>query len=79
MRHIDLLNPKSRMIRNFPKPQEGLHNLVKGQPTAFGEAVMTTYIEVKKKDGTKRFYEVKNEELTEITEEFYLSKQNIKE
>lgn len=43
------------------------------QSSAFGRAALSTYIQVKKADGSLRYYRVVNEENTEITQEMYLS------
>lgn len=41
------------------------------QETTFGDAEITTYLEVKKKDGTTRYYKVVDEQNVEITEQEY--------
>lgn len=40
---------------------------------SFGDATITTYMEVKKADGSKRFYKVKDETTTEIGLNEYLA------
>lgn len=42
------------------------------QDTVFGGAEVCTYMEVRKKDGTVRYYKVCNEETVEIDEATYL-------
>lgn len=42
------------------------------QQTSFGEATLTTYIRVTKKDGTERFYKVTDGLTEEVNKETYL-------
>lgn len=43
------------------------------QDTAFGKAALSTYIQVKKADGSFRYYRVVDGENMEITQETYLT------
>lgn len=43
------------------------------QDTSFGEATLTTYIKVTKKDGTEKYYKVTDGLTEEVNKETYFS------